>query len=235
MEYDSLALQEVRESRLLINRLDAWLCGLIEPYLGQRILDVGCGMGNIMGHFFNREKVVGIDISSTTIDCIKEQFKGYDNILAFKYDVTSSEFLNLAKYNLDTAISLNVLEHVKNDECAIKHIFEILVPKGKLILVLPAHPSLYGSMDQSIGHCRRYTKSDLEFKLTQAGFKPILLRYINPLGALGWFINGRILHQRVPPIGQLRLFNYLTPLLVEIESRIQSPFGLSILSISEKL
>ena len=41
-------LEEVRQRRLIINRLDAWLYEEIEPYLGRRVLEVGSGHGNLI-------------------------------------------------------------------------------------------------------------------------------------------------------------------------------------------
>jgi hypothetical protein len=58
--------------------------------------------------------------------------------------------------------------------------------------------------------------------------------YMNPLGALGWFFNGRIVKQTIPPSGQLAWFNQLVPLLRVAEHLVRPPFGISLLSIAQK-
>jgi hypothetical protein len=55
------------------------------------------------------------------------------------------------------------------------------------------------------------------------------------VGALGWFVNGQLLRRRVPPSGQLRMLNLVMPFLQTVESRISPPFGVSLLSIAQKI
>lgn len=235
MEFDEAALQEVRERRLLINQYDAWLFEPIEPFIGQRVLEVGCGLGNLIHHLLDRELVVGIDISEESVEHINKTYGHHRNVHAVTCDVTGPDLVNLKRYRFDTAVSLNVLEHIEDDVFALEQIFEVLVPGGRLVLIVPAHMGLYGTMDRSIGHFRRYTCQDLAAKLHQAGFEITRQKYINPIGALGWFVNGRILRRKVPPIAQLKLFDRVMPLVIALASRLEMPLGLSLLSISERV
>ena len=84
----------------------------------------------------------------------------------------------------------------------------------------------------SIDHYRRYTRRSLRERLNRAGLDVLELYYTNPLGALGWFINGRILGRTVPGAGQLRVFNRLVPPLAWLERRVRPPFGISVVSVS---
>jgi hypothetical protein len=129
---------------------------------------------------------------------------------------------------------LNVFEHIEDDAAALSSTYNILAQGGTLILIVPAHAWLYGSMDSSIGHCRRYTKAMLKQKLDAAGFQTIQLKYINLLGAVGWFINGKLLKRKTPPADQLKLLNRWIPLLQKAETIIKPPFGISLLAIARK-
>lgn len=235
MNCDESALQKVRERRLLIDQCDTWLLGLIEPFIGQRVLEVGCGLGNLTRHLLDRELVVGIDISETSVAHVNLTYGHYPNVRAVMCDVSAPTLLNLKSCQFDTAVSLNVLEHLEDDVLALERISEVLVPGGQLILIVPAHACLYGTMDRAIGHFRRYNRQELAFKLHQAGFKVRTQRYINAIGALGWLVNGRILHREIPPVTQLKLFNRLMPLVVAFERRFDTSFGLSLLSVSERV
>jgi SAM-dependent methyltransferase len=235
MRCDAFALQDVRESRLLIDQCDTWLVDQVKPYIGQRVLEVGCGLGNLTMHLLDCELVIGIDISESSVDNINSSYAHQDNVQAVQCDVTKPKFLELKSYLFDTALSLNVLEHIEDDILALRNMYEVLVKNGQLILIVPAHPFLFGTMDQAIGHYRRYTAHDLKRKLIEVGFDVCAQKYINPIGAVGWYLNGRFLRRKVPPVGQLKLFNRLMPFVVLVESHITIPFGLSLLSISRRI
>jgi 2-polyprenyl-3-methyl-5-hydroxy-6-metoxy-1,4-benzoquinol methylase len=234
MEFDSRALKEVQETRLLIYHLDAWLCRSITPYIGDRVLEVGSGMGNILQFLLapDRDLVIGTDIDHACVDYLQEKYQDQQNVLVFPCDVCHPDFRRLKKYHIDTVVSINVLEHIQDDELALAQISEIVAAGGHIILVLPAHKYLFGSMDRSIGHYRRYDKLSLYHKLSKHHLEVLNQKYLNPVGALGWFVNGRVLHKKVPPTGQLKLFNRLMPLVCRLDDHFNSPFGLSILSIS---
>jgi SAM-dependent methyltransferase len=228
---DQAALQTVRERRLLIDRLDGWLFNQTKAHLGQRILEIGCGVGNMAPHLTDRELVLGIDIDDASVDSVNREYAG-SCISATVIDASSDEMLALKRHHFDSAISINVLEHVEHDLRALTLIRQVLQPDGTLVLVVPAHRALYGTMDSPIGHWRRYGVCDLRTKLECAGFDVLQVKTINPLGALGWFVNGRLLRRRVPPEGQLRLFNLLYPLMLLMDA-LRLPFGLSVLAVAQ--
>jgi hypothetical protein len=128
---------------------------------------------------------------------------------------------------------LNVLEHIQDDRLALRHMREVLAPGGHLVLIVPAHGWLYGTMDSAIGHFRRYDKAMLDRTMRQCGFTPIVQRHMNVLGSLGWFVNGRLLRMRVPPSGQLRLINRVTPILQTLERWVPPLFGLSLIMVAK--
>ena len=234
MEYNEAALQKVREDRLLIDEVDTWLYEEITPYLGSRMLEVGCGMGNFVEYLKDREFYMGTDVSVYSVTHIQEIYRGFPNVQARVVDVVDDAFRKLVEFKFDTVFSLNVFEHVADDLRALKNAFHVLQPGGKIIIVVPAHAWLYGTIDCSIGHYRRYGKNDIEQLFAKTGFALLKLKYINALGALGWLVSGRVLHNTTPPSGQLRLFNRLVPLLKAVERKIPVPFGISLLTVAKK-
>jgi len=232
---DETALQEVRERRLLIDRCDDWLFAEVAPFVGQRVLEVGCGLGNLTSHLLDKELVVAVDLDTDSVKHVSERFLEYANVHAFTCDITDPAVLWLERFGFDTVISLNVLEHIENDGLALRHIWHLLRPGGRLVLIVPSHSWLYGTMDSAIGHHRRYSKRDMEQKLRATDFRVESHRYMNSLGALGWFVNGRILRQNVPPKDQLKVFNLLVPFVRTVEHMVPPFFGISLLSIARKL
>jgi SAM-dependent methyltransferase len=225
-------LEEVRRGRLLIARCDTWLFEEIRPHLGRRVLEVGCGHGNLTQHLLDRDLVVAIDVEPSSVEIVRAKFRGCHNVLAYTHDICDEAVQALAAHAIDTVVSLNVLEHIEDDTLALVNMGRILLPGGTLVLIVPAFGWLYGTMDAAIGHFRRYTKMSIVAKLKQAGFAVSPLYYMNALGALGWFVNGRVLRQEVPPSGQLRWFNRLVPLVATVERLLRPPLGISLVSIA---
>jgi len=228
------ALEEVRRRRLLIDRCDAWLFSTIRPFLGRRVLEVGSGHGNLARLMLDRELVVATDIEPSAVAVLRAAFADRPNVAPRLLDIADPAALGLKDLSLDTVVSLNVFEHIERDEAAMRHVFDLLSPGGRIVLIVPAHGWLYGAMDASIGHWRRYDKRLMGERLARAGFQVEKLAYMNALGTLGWFVNGRILRQTVPPSGQLRLFNRLVPLIEAVEARAEPPFGLSLLAVGKR-
>jgi SAM-dependent methyltransferase len=234
MNYDEQALQAVREGRLLIDRYDAWLFRKIEAHLGRRVLEIGCGLGNMSGRLLDRERVVAIDNSAESVAAVQSRFAAHPNFRAAVVSITAPEALALQAELFDSAVSLNVFEHIADDRLALRNTHSLLQPGGRFVLIVPAHDWLYGTMDRAIGHYRRYTRAALGAKMAAAGFRVVQQHYVNMLGALGWWFNARVVGRHTPPTGQLRLFNALVPLLAAVEDRLTPPFGISLLSIAVK-
>ena len=232
--YDENALQRVREDRFLIDRCDTWLFEEIQPHLGQRIIEIGCGLGNLVSHLQDREFYCGIDLSLESINYLDEKYVNCTNLRFRCLDINDISVLRLKQYQFDTVVSLNTFEHISDDMLALRHAYELLDPGGNLLLIVPAHSVLYGSIDQAIGHYRRYSKSDLTSKLSTAGFRLLKVKFINALGAVGWFLNSRLLAQHVPPKGQLKVMNWIVPICQRVEKFVQFPFGISLFVVAER-
>jgi SAM-dependent methyltransferase len=223
----------VRETRFLIDRVDAWIYDKIAPYLGERVLEVGCGLGNLMRYMLDRELMVGIDNDPDVIPYLSQAYGARPNVQVHCLDICDGKVSTLKSLMFDTVVSLNVLEHIEDDMLALRHIRGLLGPSGYLVLVVPAHPWLYGTIDRSLGHSRRYSKVSMAEKLVQTGYVPLVQEYMNSVGALGWLISTKILRRREPPSGQLRLFNLIVPMIRAAEQVITPPFGISLVAIAK--
>lgn len=228
------ALEEVRQSRLLINRLDSWLYEEIKPHLGRRVMEIGCGLGNFTRHMLDRDLVIASDFEPSSVEVVREQFASHGQVQPRVYDICNRADDQLRQLKVDTIFSINVLEHIENDQQAMANMADILCDGGRAILIVPAHQWAYGTMDSSIGHFRRYTKRSIRQKLEQAGFLVEEQFYLNVLGLLGWFVGSRIYKHTVPPRGQLSLFNKLVPLIKMVERCVRPPVGLSVVSVARR-
>jgi glycosyltransferase involved in cell wall biosynthesis len=223
-------LQNMRWAR----RYNAWISSRITPYLGDRILEAGAGIGNITSHLLNRELIVAADNNQSYLDRLAATFANNPNVRTHALDLENIEKLkSLAPHRFDTVICVNVIEHLRNDEDVLRGFFTILEPGGRAIILAPYGRWLYGTMDESLEHHRRYDSSELRTKMEGVGFVVETIFGINRIAPPFWLINGRVLRRRAVPGGQVRLFDRFVPLIKLIDRALPLP-PLSIVAIGRR-
>jgi SAM-dependent methyltransferase len=216
-----------------------WNYEWIAEHVRGRVLDVGGGTGNHLG-FLQDLELVSIDLSSSCVAELRERHRALRNWSFEVGDITDPATVDrLGRASFDTVLSCNVFEHIAEDECAFRNAAALLKPGGRLVLLLPAHQQLYGSMDHLAGHFRRYSRQDAGRKLAAAGLEPVALRYVNLVGAIGWFVNNRLArHDDLSSgsiNGQIRMFDrFVIPVVKRLEGRRSMPFGQSLLCVGRK-
>jgi glycosyltransferase involved in cell wall biosynthesis len=216
-----------------LSRYAAWQAKIMRPYFGKRIFELGAGTGNMSRYYTGADRLWLGEISDEYRGLLNERFKGLDFVQVCHLDLEAPLCPPEMDAAPDTIVSTNVLEHIENHEEAIRFAFDLLDPGGRLILLVPAMPSLYCSFDKGLDHYRRYEAAGLSQILAKTGFTVEQARYMNALGALGWWFNGKVLKRRILPTNQLRMMDKLLP-LVRLEYGLRLPFGLSLLAVARK-
>jgi hypothetical protein len=124
------------------------------------------------------------------------------------------------------------MEHVDDDAGSLVAIRELLSPGGRLVLLVPALPALYGTIDRALGHHRRYTRKNLSALIARTGFRVAHIEYFNLAGVPGWWFAGRVLHRKLIPAGSLKLYDALVPLF-RLERLLPWRVGQSLIAIGE--
>ena len=119
-----------------------------------------------------------------------------------------------------------------DDRAALSRLREALSPSGSLVLLVPAHPSLFSPLDEAVGHYRRYSRAELERALADTGFRIERLFPFNFWGLFGWWLNGVLLRRSRLPGAQLSLFGQLSGGLTLLERLLGPPIGLSWIAIA---
>ena len=182
-----------------------WLFKNLEPHIGQRVLDVGCAIGNITQFFIDRQHVVGIDVAAEMVAEIEKRFAGRSNFRAYVYDITDPAVLALQRGTTWIRWSVSMCwSTCTTTRQALRHLRGLLPAGGRLILLVPIVKWVWGRSDEATGHQRRYTWRELKPLLEKHGFRVQDHWYVNFLAIFGWFFTGRILRRADHSIGPIR-------------------------------
>jgi SAM-dependent methyltransferase len=213
-----------------------WLHERFESFLGDRILEVGSGVGNQTRFFIDdRERVVASDIEPHYVRELTSRFADRRNvrIASYRFPLDGPSRAELRDDAIDTIVCMNVLEHIEDDVATLTDFATVLPSHGRLVLLVPSLKALYGTLDQHLNHYRRYDQEELRAKLRASGFTIDTMRFLNRVAVPGWWLNSRVLKRKVLPKGQLRFFKWIMPLL-RLEEKHPPSFGLSLLVLARK-
>jgi len=209
-----------------------WMIDRIAPWVGRRVLEIGAGVGSMAAFFADRERLICADTDPYYLDRLRERFAAHPQVGVVSLRLPESNPA-LERERLDTIICLNVLEHVREDGPSLGTMHRLLVPGGRLVLLVPALPSIFGTLDTALGHFRRYTRPELRRKFAAAGFTMRHLEYFNLAGVPGWWFAGRVLSRTIIPTGSLAWYDALVPLF-RLEHLLPWRVGQSLIAIGER-
>jgi glycosyltransferase involved in cell wall biosynthesis len=213
-------------------RFSRWMADVIRPYTGSRVLEIGAGIGNLTMHLVPRDVYWATDLNPEYLGTL-ERLRTHRPYLRIAHvDVTDGNSFP-AEQSFDTVIFLNVLEHLADDAAALRNVYAALENGGTAVVLVPSGPELFGTLDEVLGHCRRYTEKQLIEVGQAAGFTVERILKFNRTGAIAWWLNGKILRRRTFGLGQIRLLNLLTPIFRWADPWIPLP-ALSIIAILRK-
>ena len=205
-----------------------WIVALMAPYLSGRILEVGAGHGTFTELLARFGPVTATELSERAVAVLEERFAGSERITVRRAADRHDE-------PFDSAVLVNVLEHIDDDVGALSALRDELRPGGRVLVYAPAFNALYSRFDAAVGHYRRYTRGTLERTMEDAGLEVVDARYVNAPGALAWYIVATRLGGR-PTEGWLtRLYDRAAvPVVRVVERRVRPPFGQSLLVAGER-
>jgi len=210
-----------------------WLGRRFREHLGRRVLEIGSGIGTITRELeAGLELLIALEVDPFYVDRLKNLFRGHPHIRPYLSDVALADWESLRKERLDTIVLSNVLEHIPDDGAAVRRFRQILTPGGRVVILVPALPQLFGSIDEAVGHHRRYTPDTLRAVLEHNGFEVETLEWMNLVGMPGWFVNSRLLRRRSVPKLQLKLYDTLAPLFARAEAQVKLPVGMSLFAVA---
>jgi SAM-dependent methyltransferase len=209
-----------------------WIVERFAPFFGRRVVEVGAGIGTFAEFIIRSpgvESLLCVEPAENVFPVLAERFSDDERIETVHATIDQLDVVGAA----DSLVAVNVLEHVEDDEAFLRAAARIVVPGGHLLLFVPAHQFLYGSLDAAFDHYRRYSKPGLSSVVSRAGWEVVRISNVNIAGVLPWLIAGRILRKTTLGHRQMRIFDSLVvPVMKRIES-VREPFiGQSLLVIA---
>jgi SAM-dependent methyltransferase len=201
------------------------------PALGGKVLETGAGIGQmteLLRRYHPISHLLCVEPNPEFCAEHRRKFPEIDFLSGTIKDVPPESAWN-------AIVSVNVLEHIRDDVGELRRYFELLkVRQGRLCLIVPARPEIYAPIDRRFGHFRRYTRQELQQKLTDADFRIEKLVYFNSLGYFAWWASFRLLKQRRFNPMQVRLFDSMVfPVINWCETRLfRPPIGQSLIAVA---
>jgi len=213
-------------------RFNAWMADTVRPFCKDTILEIGSGTGNLTKELLPRQKYVVSDINPLYLQTLAALRSERPYLSTAYCDVTDASTFPREQGPFDTVLCLNVLEHVEDDAGALSNIKSVLSENGHAIILVPAGQWNFGTLDEVLGHRRRYSKASLELLAQKCGLRVKKLLEFNRIGTVAWFLNGKILRRRTFGLAQISLLNLLTPVFRIVDSLLPVP-ALSLIAILE--
>ncbi|MDR0354043.1 MAG: methyltransferase domain-containing protein [Opitutaceae bacterium] len=231
---DAFYAGDLEQMRRATNYL-RWQNRIIFPFLGKHVLEIGSGIGNL---------TVPLAEKSGTVLAIEPNQHCYARLLEATRWHSNVKCLNIFSEHLhnhlppvgrfDTLVSTNVFEHILDDRNVLLAALPFLRDRAKIILQVPAGNWAYGEMDRLLGHYRRYDKPMMRSLFSSVPGHFIKLRYYNPLGMIGWWVNTKIKKISRQSDRQIWIFDKLIlPPQALVERVVRFPFGQTIFAVFE--
>jgi glycosyltransferase involved in cell wall biosynthesis len=214
-------------------RFNLWMADAIRPFLGERVLEIGSGVGNLSRALLPRVHYVASDVNPLYLQTLTNLSSDRPYLKSSYCDVSDLKSFPMSEDGYDTIICLNVLEHVADDRGSLENIKMALAESGRAVILVPQGPWNFGTLDSVLGHQRRYTRETLAKLAADCDMEILELIEFNRVGTIAWFLNGRILRRRSFGLGQIWLLNLITPIMRRLD-RIAPIPPLSLIAVMRR-
>ena len=208
-----------------------WMFSQVERHVGLTVAEVGAGIGTFTGRLLEAgaERVLAVEPEPACAAELERRFGSDARVQVARETLPSSPSLASLAGSCDLVLCQNVLEHIEDDAAAAQAMARALRVDGTLVVLVPAHPRLYGPLDRNYGHFRRYDRERLRQVVTGAGLQLERLYSFNLLGVAGWWAKNRLGDGAISA-GSLRAYEALLKLWRPVEDRLEPPVGLSLIA-----
>ena len=210
-------------------RLCDWMFDQYRPAVRGAVAEIGAGIGTFSERILaaGPERLLLLEPEEPSASVLERRFGDDPRVQLEREALPAAPSLSADSFDL--VVCQNVLEHVDDDGAAVAAMAAALAPSGRLALLVPAHPRLFGGLDEHYGHHRRYPRQRLRALVEGAGLELTGLYSFNLLGVPGWWLQSRRPGARVTS-RSLAVYEALLRFWRPVEERLRPRWGLSLIA-----
>lgn len=207
-----------------------FLTDQVAPYCGASMVHVKAGLGELTEQLARgRERVVAADDDPFCLHALESRARQHPTMEVMPLDLGQELKVEPP---VEAALAVNVLEYISDDVATVRRIAAAVSPGGTVVLWVAGFPSLAGAYDRAAG-LRRYTPARLRRSVEDAGLRVEILRPVNFLGAVAWWLAVRVAGQARPTRALVSLYDRMViPAERAIQRRMEPPFGQSLVCVA---
>jgi glycosyltransferase involved in cell wall biosynthesis len=212
----------------------SWITRVLRPNLGDTVLEIGAGLGNLTGRLMARKlDYVGAEKDPLYLHALRNRFLRTPNVTITELDPEDPSAYSRWHDQFDTALCVNILESVKDPAQVLRCVHDCLKPNGNVVVLVPQGKALFGSLDRAMGHQRRFSVKEVSEMLSAAGFTIDRVHQLNKMGTVSWFIYGKLLGRKKIAKIALKLFDKTVWIWRRVDGLL--PWrGLSLIAIAKR-
>lgn len=232
--YDPRIAPEYVTDLAQAHRVNRWLGDVLRPHLGERVLEIGAGLGALTGRLLPRERYIASEFHEEYLVVLENLAARHRHLEVCHIDPERSEHFDPLRGSVDTVICANLLHRVNDPAAALRNFHDVLAPGGRVILVAAQGEWLQSPLDNGLCHRRRFSRRRLQNAVEQAGLCLEMLSDFNRIGLPGWAVNGLLLRTRHMSRWQLKAYDATTWLWRRVDWLLPWP-GLALIAVARKV
>jgi glycosyltransferase involved in cell wall biosynthesis len=186
----------------------SWMTRLLRPYLGDTVLEIGAGIGNLAGRLMGKKlRYVAGEKDPLYLHSLANRFLRTPNVEVQKIDPDQPEDFAAFNNAFETALCVNVLEYAADPGKVLSSLRSTLTRGGNLIVLVPQGKGLFGKVDQTLGHKQRFEESEIRQMVERAGFTVERTHHVNKISKPAWWMSSKVLGSRRISKISLKLFD----------------------------
>ena len=208
-----------------------WIVDLCAPHLVGPVLEVWAGQGTFTEYLAAYGDVTAVEPHARRAALLTDRHRSDPRVTAVAGVVGDVP----GEPAFGSAVMINVLERIEDDQAVLREVFDRLEPGGRLCIWAPTYEFLSSPFDAELGHVRRYRKRQLEADVRLAGYEVVEGRHVNLPGWVGWLVFCRVLRGEPTSPRMIRVLDtWIVPPMRWFETRVKVPIAMSVFLVARK-
>ena len=186
----------------------SWITRLLRPYLGDTVLELGAGIGNLSGRLMGKKlRYIASEKDPLYLHSLQNRFLRTPNVDVQIVDPdVPADYAPFASA-VETGLCVNVLEYSEDPAGVLRSLRTTVKRGGNAIVLAPQGQGLFGTVDRTLGHKRRFSETELREMLDKAGFVVERIHQVNKIGKPAWWLYSKVLGKRSISKLPLKIFD----------------------------